>query len=244
MKYVDMHCDTIVDCYLKQARLRNNLGHIDLERLKAGNSLVQFFAIYIPKEETVDKGISRLDFFDNVYSFYKEEMEENKDLIRPIYSFEDINNNSKENRLSSLLTVEDGALIDNDLTNVRYLYDKGVRLITLTWNHENCLAFPHSMEPSLHKKGLKELGFEVVKEMNKLGMMVDVSHLSEGGLIDVARTTSKPIVASHSCARGLCNHSRNLSDEGLKLIAETNGTVGINFYSEFLRNTLLDMDSK
>lgn len=235
MEYIDMHCDTIVECYLKQERLRKNPGHVDLERLHSGNSLVQFFAVFIPREETADKNIEEIDFFDAVYSFYQQEMSANPDLIIPVRSFEDIKENRMNHKMSSLLTIEDGGLLDNDLSRLQYLYDRGVRLITLTWNYENCLGFPHSADAAMHQKGLKEFGFDVVKEMNRLGMIVDVSHLSEGGLKDVVRTTTKPVVASHSCVKTLCDYSRNLSDDELKRIAQTDGTVGINFYSKFLR---------
>ena len=114
------------------------------------------------------------------------------------------------------------------------LYERGVRMVTLTWNYENSLAFPNSPEPEKHGLGLKDFGFEVIDRMNSLGMVVDVSHLSEGGFYDVAQCSRKPFVASHSCARALCDHSRNLTDRQLRTLGEKGGVCGVNFYSAFL----------
>lgn len=107
--------------------------------------------------------------------------------------------------------------------------------MTLTWNYENCIGFPQSRKEAEHRRGLKEFGIETVERMNDLGMLIDVSHLSEGGFYDVVRYSKKPFVASHSCARALCDHPRNLTDEQLKCIAEAGGVAGVNFYAPFLR---------
>ena len=133
-----------------------------------------------------------------------------------------------------MLTLEDAVCLEGDISRLYKLYDRGVRMIALTWNHENSLAFPNSPEPELHAKGMKDFGFEVVDAMNSLGMVVDVSHLSEGGFYDVARASRKPFVASHSCARALCGHSRNLTDAQLRTLGELGCVCGINFYSAFL----------
>ena len=117
------------------------------------------------------------------------------------------------------------------------LYKKGVRLLTLTWNYENCLGSPNSRERTVMDSGLKRFGMEVVERMNDLGIMIDVSHLSDGGFRDCIRHSRVPVVASHSNARSLCPHPRNLSDEMLRAIGEKGGTVGVNFYSAFLRET-------
>jgi len=234
MKYIDMHCDTIVECFLKGQQLKANDLHVDAEKLK-NRAAAQFFAVFIPAEETVDKGIIEYDFFKSVYEFYQQQLSLNSDLIRPLLTFDDLEKNMSQNFISSILTIEDGQLLDNDISRVKEVYDMGVRLITLTWNHENCLGYPNSSDPQSHMKGLKQFGFDVVEEMNRLGMLIDVSHLSEGGFRDVISTSRKPVVASHSCARALCDHPRNLTDDQLRAIGECGGTVGVNFYSKFLR---------
>ena len=134
-----------------------------------------------------------------------------------------------------MLTVEDGACLDGELSRLQTMFDLGVRLITLTWNYENCLGFPNSPDPALHARGLKDFGLETLAEMDRLGILVDVSHLSEGGFWDVVRENKKPFVASHSCARALCDHSRNLTDEQLRALGDCGGVCGVNFYSQFLR---------
>lgn len=235
MKIIDMHCDTFWACYPQRKSIRKNDGHIDLEKLVKGDSMCQFFAIFIPKEDTEDIGVSRMDYFESVRKFYLEQLEENKDLIRPVYTIEDLEKNQKDGKLSSILTIEDSALVEGKIERIGQLHDEGVRLMTLTWNYENCFGYPNSADPLAHAKGLKDFGKEAVKEMNKKGIIVDVSHLNSGGLKDVVKLTSKPIVASHSCARALSNDQRNLWDDEMKLIADTDGTIGVNFYSEFLR---------
>ena len=134
-----------------------------------------------------------------------------------------------------MLTVEDAACVDGKLERLRTMYERGVRMIALTWNYENCIGFPNSADPVLHAKGLKDFGFEMLDEMGRFGMVVDVSHLSEGGFWDVARENKKPFIASHSCARALCDHSRNLTDEQLRALGDGGGVCGVNFYSRFLR---------
>jgi len=116
-------------------------------------------------------------------------------------------------------------------------------MVALTWNYENSIGFPNSFDPELHKKGLKPFGIDVIHRMNEIGIIVDVSHLSEGGFWDVVKNTDKPFVASHSCCRQLCNHSRNLTDEQLRAIAEKGGVVGINFATAFLRDGVKYGDS-
>ena len=116
------------------------------------------------------------------------------------------------------------------------LYEEGIRLITLTWNYENELGFPHNMS-SQSGTGLKPFGLEVIGEMERLGMLIDVSHLSDAGFEDVYQNTRKPFVASHSCCRALCGHSRNLTDRMIRMIGERQGLVGVNFYGTFLQDS-------
>ena len=231
MQIIDMHCDTLLECYLKGYGLRNNTGHLDLQRMNDAGALAQFFAIYLPMKGT----LSPYALFQEIYAIYKTEMERNDDLIKLACSYQDVLANEAEGRMSAVLSVEDGHLLGGRLERLDELYEKGVRLITLLWCKENCIGYPDSFEQEEHRRGLKPFGFEVVEKMNDRGMIIDVSHLSEGGFYDVASHSKKPFVASHSCARGLCNHSRNLEDGQLKCLAENGGIVGVNYNSYFLR---------
>ena len=125
-------------------------------------------------------------------------------------------------------------MLDGDLERLDDLYERDVRLITLTWNYENCIGYPNSRNRSVMEKGLTHFGKEVVERMNDMGMLIDVSHLSDGGFRDCIRYSRLPVVASHSNARSLCSHPRNLSDEMLRALGEKGGVAGVNFYSAFL----------
>ena len=236
----DMHCDTIACCVAKSGgaiRLRRsdpNKSHIDIERLKLGGVMLQCFAIYMfpPNEwRLFDAPIhSDYEFFEHVYGWYKKEMDENRSAIRPAMSYGDIEANLRDGIISSLLAIEDGVVIGDKIERLDALYDKGVRLITLTWNNENCIGYPGA-DP---RGGLKPFGIEALSRMNELGIIADVSHLSDAGFFDVARFSKKPFVASHSNARALCAGHRNLTDDMLKALGDAGGAAGINFASDFL----------
>lgn len=234
MKIIDMHCDTLLECYRNPIHtLSNNSGHISIDKLLQGNALAQFFAIFIsPKEKAL---MGPYEIFNQVYETYTTQLELNSNYIKPALCVEDILSNAKDSKVSAILAVEDGVILEDKIERVQEVFDKGVRLITLTWNFENAIGYPSSDDPSEHNRGLKPFGIEVVEEMNRLGILVDVSHLSEGGFYDVAKYSKKPFVASHSCARALCNHRRNLTDEQLKTLGNQGGLVGVNFYSAFLK---------
>lgn len=139
--------------------------------------------------------------------------------------------------VAGLLTLEEGGVLNNRPERLSRLYENGIRLITLTWNYENCIGSPNSRDPNVMKQGLKPFGIEVVERMNELGMIIDVSHLSDGGFWDCIRYSRRPVVASHSNARSLCPHPRNLSDEMLRALGEKGGVAGVNFYSAFLKSS-------
>ena len=143
--------------------------------------------------------------------------------------------NDTTEKISAFLTVEEGGILGDDINRLQTLYDEGIRLITLTWNHENCIGYPNSKDEAIMQKGLKPFGIEVIEKMNQLGMIIDVSHLSDGGFWDVLKHSKKPVVASHSNARSLCNHPRNLSDEMIKALADRGGIAGINLYPYFIK---------
>ncbi len=229
-----MHCDTLMEGFRHPQRsFYDGETSINLKLLKENDSLAQFFAIYLPRDEM--ETMDPYDLFNAMYDYYTRVMEENKDVIRPVFNTEDIEKNREEGFLSSFLTIEDGVFLDGKIERVQEVYDKGVRLITLLWNFENSAGYPTSDDPQEHMRGLKPFGEEVVAKMNELGMIIDTSHLSEGGFYDVAKLSKQPFVASHSCARALCNHRRNLTDDQLKTLGNAGGVVGVNFYNYFLK---------
>ncbi|MBK5253753.1 MAG: membrane dipeptidase [Peptostreptococcaceae bacterium] len=231
---IDAHSDTILlATYEKDYELRENDGHISLMKLKEIDSLCQFFALYIDRDYFDTK--SPYEIFSEMYNMYTEQITKNNDLILPAYSAEDIFRNREAGKMSALLAIEDAVCAEGKIERIDEFFEKGVRAMTLVWNFENELAFPNSVVHEEHMKGLKPFGLEAIEKMNKLGMLVDVSHLSEGGFYDVAKFSKKPFIATHSCARALCNHQRNLTDDQLKTLGKIGGVVGVNFEASFLK---------
>jgi len=224
-------------CYLDGFALRENEMQIDLVRAKDAGLLAQCMAIFVPthdiaKEYHVD--LSPGDYFEACLEVYRRELDANSDLIAPALCVQDITDNASSGVLSSILTLENGVIVEGQLQRLDELFALGVRLITLTWNYENCFGFPQSEDPAAMKLGLKPFGIEAVEYMNNLGIIVDVSHLSDGGFDDVARFSKKPFTASHSCSRALCDVGRNLTDRQLRVLGENGGVCGVNFVPMFV----------
>lgn len=235
---VDLHCDTLMELYLKKTDLRQWQGHINLEKLQKGGSMVQSFAVFIPTHRSAERhGVTEdaYSYFHHVADVFDREMAANADVIRPVTTVAQMEANRKEGKLSGLLTIEDGVPVDGKIERVQEFYDRGVRMIALTWNYENSIGFPCSDDPEKHMLGLKPFGLEVVSKMDELGIIVDTSHLSEGGFWDIVKHGKKPFIASHSCARALCDHRRNLTDEQLRALGEKGGVCGVNFCTGFLK---------
>ena len=240
MRVIDMHCDTVSALYHlreqgKQEALRENGLHVDLMRMKESRYLLQNFALFVQMKGVDDpwEQVCRL------HGLYEEEIEKNKDLVAPVLSFSDIAENDRAGKMSALLTVEEGGVCKGELSKLRRLYDWGVRMLTLTWNHPNELGWPNFSRGQSHyepnvAQGLTERGREFVTEMEALGMIPDVSHLSDAGFYDVLAVTKKPFVASHSNARAVCPWVRNMTDDMIRKLAERGGVMGLNFCADFL----------
>ena len=248
MRIIDTHCDTIGECIARsqgKITLQNNQGHLNVEKLQKGGALAEFFAIFIQTHEgAAQAGIhmTPYEYFQFVYQVYLKELEANQDVLAPAMNYEDILRNKAAGKISSVLTVEDGVPLDGKMERLEEFYQKGVRLISYTWNYENSLGYPNSKDPAVMEKGLKPFGLECISRMNELGMLIDVSHLSDGGFWDIVKHSKKPFIASHSCCRALCNHTRNLTDDMLHALGEKGGVVGINFASQFLNEGSNDTD--
>ncbi len=262
MKIVDMHCDTIAalwelrrsargtDGEMRQEQrqekgqeqrggkfptLRENEGHVDLRKLQSSGYLLQNFALFVDKEECVDPW----EQVQKLYALYEEELRENQDIIAPVLQFADIEKNKTEGKISALLTVEEGAVCKGEMEKLCKLYEQGARMLTLTWNYPNELGYPNERETNTPdtESGLTEKGREFLAKMEELGMIADVSHLSDRGFADVLECTEKPFVASHSNARALCGNVRNLTDSMIRSLGERGGVMGLNFYARFLTET-------
>ena len=242
--YADMHCDTLMKAYFEgEDRVFSGEGMQSISNMIKAGQLLQFFAVFfIPEldEETKKQaGFTREILSDDEY--YEElkkdlfsQVKIHSDDIGIALSADDVRKNETAGKTSAILTLEDGRFLNGSLEKLRKVYDDGVRAIGLTWNGENCLGYPNSSDKGIMEKGLKSFGFEAVEEMNRLGMLVDVSHLSDGGFYDVAKTSKKPFIASHSSCRALTDHQRNLTDEMIKILASKGGVAGVNFAPEFV----------
>lgn len=224
---VDGHCDTITKLMETGEVLSKNSLHIDLERSRILGRHVQFFAIFFDSRNIQ----SPMNTFLNILKKLNSEITVNENLIQIALCFDDIISITEAGRTSALISIEGGDVLEGDIGNLQKLYDLGVRSIGLTWNHRNKLGCG-SLEDT--DTGLTVFGKEVAITMNKLKMIIDVSHLSMNSFWDVMDITKDPIIASHSNAKGVCKHKRNLCDRQITAIKDNGGVIGINFYPEFL----------
>lgn len=220
----DLHCDTSGEL-AKGLLLRNNNAHIDLDRAAKLGGYAQCFACF----STTDKCKNPTDIFEKKLTAILREIENNSDLIRLAYSAEDIEKNLNSGLMSAILTIEGPAGFGFDPAILEDLFKIGFRISSLGWNEKNLLTGSH-----VTGGGLTELGAEYVREAQRLGMLVDVSHISDEGFWDIMDITNAPIVATHSNSRNIWNVSRNLTDEMFFEICKTGGVVGINLYADFL----------
>ena len=232
MKLIDLHCDTITMLAHRNAHLRENDMHIDLMKLKKADQLAQCFAIFVHQKWCEKSGVSPYDYYKQNVEVFRREMRENADMIAPAFNSAEILSNDAKGLMSGILTIEAGEPLEGRTECVEEFKKDGVRMITLTWNFENEIGFPNTTGGHLKPKGR-----EIVDVMNELGVLVDVSHLSDEGFWDVVELSrgKYPVVASHSDARALCPHSRNLTDEMLRALGNTGGLVGVNYCADFLK---------
>ncbi len=229
MHVIDFHCDTILNIYRDNTSLKTNDYSIDIEKLIKANSLAQFFALFINTKTTTDPLEECLKMLDTFYN----ELSKNKSSIALVRNYNELMHNKEKGKISAFLTIEEGAALKGDMSNLKNFHKLGVKLITLTWNFPNEIGYPNAAF-KYQDRGLTPFGLELIDEMNKLNMIIDVSHLSDGGFYDVAKYSKAPFVASHSNARAITNHPRNLTDDMIKILSNKGGIMGINFYGHFL----------
>ncbi|MGZ5498860.1 MAG: M20/M25/M40 family metallo-hydrolase, partial [Candidatus Aminicenantales bacterium] len=231
---VDMHCDTIRRA-MDGEDLSQDLptGHIDVPKLKSGGVDLQVFACFAPPPANdLEKYQSANKVFAQIEAV-RDLVEKNPKDLALVLTPQEANTARNDSKTGVLIAIEGGYAIENDLVLLREFYRAGVRLMTLThWTATDWADA--SGDPKPIHDGLTPFGESVVAEMNKLGMIIDVSHSSDKTFWDVLRLSKAPVVASHSCCRALSPHHRNLSDEMLKALAEKGGVIGINFSASFL----------
>lgn len=246
MRWIDMHCDTLSEIWRGNAQsLECNGLCVDLERLKKAGAKTQFFACFVNAAGSGSDVWERA--WKNVLGMTELARSSEGEQLHFIREAGEVEGGNPINPvcppvpeqefsgIKGILTVEEGGVLNGKMERLDELYRRGIRLITLTWNYENCIGSPNSLDPQVMERGLKPFGIQMVERMNELGMIIDVSHLSDGGFWDCIRCSRTPIVASHSNARSLCSHPRNLTDEMLRALGNKGGVAGVNFYSAFLR---------
>ena len=238
-----MHCDTL-GAVLLQDPERRDLYHcpaamLDLARMRQAGQTAQFFAVFLPPAGTfAEYGIPDMsdeEYIETLRQILLQNVQRHGDILAMAYNADDVYRNRAAGRMSAILTMEDGRAVQGKLENLERFYRQGFRAIALTWNGANCFGAPNSADPAVMAAGLTPFGKEAVAYMQELGMLVDVSHLSEGGFYDVAAVCKKPFIASHSNSRGaLCAHQRGLTDDQVRTLANAGGVTGLNFCPYFL----------
>jgi membrane dipeptidase len=228
---IDSHCDTALKL-LNGSDINSKNNQFTLDNALTYDKYIQFFAMYI-EPEYVKSGEYNLCI--NLINSVKKEVDKNNEYTKIITTKYELNKylDLKTKALGIILSVEDASCLEGNIENLQRLYDNGIRVIGLTWNLKNEVASGAGCLGN-EDDGLSKFGEEVVRKMNELNIIIDVSHLSEKSFYDVMRVTDKPVIASHSCSKTICNHRRNLSDDQIRLISSRGGIIGINFYSEFL----------
>lgn len=223
--FVDLHCDTL----LKLAPNKGDLLNCTQKFIESGG-LAQCFAVFTPPEFAKNDHYGF--FLKKAGLFYK--LTSVNPRFKKAANAKEIINNANNGCFSAVLTVEDAGFLAEDICRLNTLKNMGIKILSLCWNNKNALANPASEVPHLNRLGLCLKGKEVVSHLESLNILLDVSHLSDGGFFEAAAIYKGPIIATHSCCKALCRHHRNLEDEQIKVIAESGGVVGVNYYSRFL----------
>ncbi|MBI2683482.1 MAG: membrane dipeptidase [Acidobacteriales bacterium] len=235
---VDTHADTPQRLLDEQFDLADppagDQGHMSFAKAKAGNLGAEFFSIWVDPEWHKGQFVKRtMQLIDSVY----EQVEKHPDKMMMAFSTADILKARKQKKLAALMGIEGGHSIENDMGLLRDFYRLGVRYMTLTWSNTNEFADSSGDEKDetlKHHGGMTQHGREIIREMNRLGMMVDISHVSDKTFYQVITISRAPVIASHSSARALTDHPRNMTDDMLRAIKNYDGVVMVNFFSAFI----------
>lgn len=233
-KYADMHCDTVTACFDGGADMADNALQLDFKRLNLSGCTAQCFAIFT-------EGPSALDDYKKYLAFYRQSLSKHGDLILPVKTSADLKSAFAQGKTGAVLTVENLGFTGGNIEMLDEIADDGACMASLVWNNENALAYPNLIFenglPSFEKRekrGLKKSGRAAVERLDELKIIIDVSHLSDGGTDEILQGRKIPIVASHSNALSACGVCRNLTDGQIKKIADCGGVIGVNFCFDFL----------
>ena len=229
----DLHCDTALGLLKPEVAangglLKNNL-HIDLERASKLPGYCQCFACFTTPAMQQWMGKSPTDIFEQELSMIVGQVEMNRDKIELAFTADDVEENRKNGKMSAILTIEGPAGIGFDPQLLEMMQKVGFRITSLGWNEKNDLT-----GSNVTGGGLTDKGREFLREAQRLGMLIDVSHISDEGFWDIMKITNKPIIATHSNSRAVCGHSRNLTDDMFRAICETGGVAGFNQCAPFV----------
>ena len=227
----DLHCDTLTRHLYRPHEEEPDIlddphYHLALRKIPAGTRWVQCFAVFMPDDK---RGEDAAAFFDRAAAGFYRQAERHKDRLIPCRSLAAMEEAVRQGKCAALLTIEGGSALAGKLERVKTVYDAGVRMMTLTWNGPNELA-----SGSDTANGFSPFGREAVAEMERQGIIVDVSHLNDRGFEELLGFARKPFVASHSNARSVCGHRRNLPDEFIREMAARGGLIGLNYARSFL----------
>lgn len=232
MFFIDGHCDTLSKALDENKSIyKNDLQFSIYNSNKIGGG-IQIMACFVDTKFLKNKngGFNRCN--NILQKFYDYQLENKCNIL--IKNKNDLLKSLNSNNTNIILSIENGSAISENINNVKYFYDKGVRIMSITWNDDNELGCGAH---TLYDKGLTKLGENYVEKLNDLGIIIDVSHLSEKSFWDTISISKNPVVATHSNVYNLCNHPRNLKDEQIKAISKSGGIIGICYYSEFLNST-------
>lgn len=225
----DGHCDTILHIWRTGEYMLHTTGALDLARGGSFSKYCQFFAIFTQGDMVPGK--SDFDICREQYEIFRRQMELHRDVVTHCRTAAEAKAANREGKIAAFLSIEGAHSLDCDIEKLRMAYDWGVRAVNITWNNPNALSGTNCHETD---RGLSGQGRDFVREMQRLGMLVDVSHLSDPGFWDVLDIAEKPIFASHSNARAVCPHRRNLTDEQFAAVVKNGGVVGLNLCTEFV----------
>lgn len=229
MRVFDAHCDTLTTAYRCGQGLRRNTCHVDLERGRQFDTYAQIFAVWVEDGYDIHDGSNEMWCFTNtIADYFERELAQNADVLELCTTAEQLQ--QENGKVKALLSLEGGHGLGGDDSHVQMLYDRGFRIITLTWNGENDLACGAVTGNEI---GIKTLGRQVLSEMKRLHMLADVSHLNERGFYEAVESGC-PLIATHSNSRTICDHVRNLTDEQFLLLRKQGSGAGLNLYPPFV----------
>lgn len=246
MRIADFHCDTISELFHHNQEhpenpwsLAENELQIDIAKLQTSNYCLQHFAMFIDMKKYPDSYGTALHMLD----YYATQLESFPETLAPVQSMPQLDTAIRQGKIASIATIEEGGILEGDVSRLDTLYEKGIRLLTLTWNYPNCIGAPNNLHYGTPDypitpnttTGLTAFGYEVVAKCEDMGIVLDVSHLSDAGFYQLADCTNRPFTASHSSARAICPHVRNASDDMIRTLANRGGVIGVNFHPPFIK---------